>query len=351
MSNITSQTLSVDGSANTFTLAKSVSNSHMVLVSYNGLLQTPAQYEVANTSLTISNTKPLLADSFIEVRYFDFFGFPGIASGGGGGGAAGGGGLNLSNVTYDSVSFSLTSEDTVPRSLAFSADGTKMYMIGTATDSVYQYSLSTAFDLSTASYDSVSFSVTSQESIPLGLTFNTDGTRMYIAGFMNDTVYQYNLTTGFDLSTAYYSNISFSVASQETAPLGLTFNADGTKMYLVGNTNDTVYQYSLSTGFNLSTASYDSVSFSAASQDTTPTAIVFNADGTKMYIIGQQFDTVYQYTLSTGFDLSTASYDSASFSVASQSTGPHGLAFSNDFTKMYIIGASNGSVFQYSTGL
>ena len=83
MSNVTSQTIAVDGSANSFTLVKSVANSHMVLVSYNGLLQDPTQYVVADTTLSVNNTKPLLANSTIEVRYFDFFDFPGITSGGG----------------------------------------------------------------------------------------------------------------------------------------------------------------------------------------------------------------------------------------------------------------------------
>jgi hypothetical protein len=266
-------------------------------------------------------------------------------------GAGGGGTIDISNATYDSVSFSVASEESSPRNLAFNADGTKMYIVGTSSDSVHQYSLSTAYDLSTASYDSVSFSVASQETNPIGLTFNTDGTKMYIVGFINDTVYQYNLSTGFNLSTASYGSVSFSVASQETAPLSLTFNADGTKMYIVGNTNDSVYQYSLSTGFNVSTASYDSVSFSVTSQDNAPCAIAFNTDGTKMFLMGQQYSTVYQYTLSTGFDLSTASYDSSSFSVNSQETSPSGLAFNNDLTKMYIAGFINDSVFQYSTGL
>ena len=88
MSNVTSQVISVDGSANSFSLTKSVSNSHMVLVSYNGLLQDPTTYSVSGTTLTISNTKPLLADSTVEVRYFDFFSLPGATESSGGGGSS-----------------------------------------------------------------------------------------------------------------------------------------------------------------------------------------------------------------------------------------------------------------------
>jgi hypothetical protein len=257
---------------------------------------------------------------------------------------------DLDNASYDSVSFSVASEDSGPRVIAFNTDGTKMYMLGGINDTVYQYTLTTAFDLSTASYDSISFSVASQDATPLGLTFSTDGTKMYMLGYANTSVYQYTLTTAFDLSTASYDSVSFSVGSQDAVPYGIAFNTDGTKMFMVGNGNDSVYQYTLSTGFDLSTASYDSVSFSVASQDTNSYGITFNTDGTKMFMVGNINDSVYQYTLTIGFNLSTASYDSVSFSVAGQDATPTDVNFSLDGTKMYVLGGSNNSVYQYLTG-
>jgi len=259
--------------------------------------------------------------------------------------------VDLSNVTYDNVSLDVGSQDANPQGMAFNTDGTKMYLAGASDENVYQYSLSTAFDLSAASYDSVSFSIVSQDNFIREIAFNSDGTKMYIIGTDSDSVYQYSLSTGFDLSTASYDSVSFSIASQETNTYGITFNTDGTKMYVVGISSDSVHQYSLSTGFDLSTASYDSVSFSVSSQDTLPASVTFNTDGTKMYMVGLSNDTVFQYSLSTGFDVSTASYDSVSFSVASQNTLPVGLTFSHDGTKMYIVGNSGDTLYQYSTGL
>jgi hypothetical protein len=86
MSNVTSQEFTANGAANAFTLAKSVANSHMILVSYNGILQKPTTYVIAGTTLTLSNTLPIESGSDIEVRFFDFFDLPGATSGGGGGG-------------------------------------------------------------------------------------------------------------------------------------------------------------------------------------------------------------------------------------------------------------------------
>ena len=262
---------------------------------------------------------------------------------------AGSVGYNLAGASYDSVSFSVASQDTTPRGLNFNNDGTKMYILGGTNDTIYQYSLSTAFDLSTASYDSVSFSVASQDTIPHDLVFNSVGTKMYLVGSANNSVYQYTLSTAFDLSTTSYDSVSLSVTSQDTDPASIAFNNDGTKMYVSGFSSNSVYQYSLSTAFDLSTASYDSISFSVAGQETGPAGLYFKPDGTKMYIIGYIADSVNQYSLSTAFDLSTASYDSISFSVASENSTPLGMAFSNDGTKMYMVGNTGDSIYQYST--
>ena len=78
----------------------------------------------------------------------------------------------------------------------------------------------------------------------------------------------------------------------------------------------TVYEYTLSTNFDVSTASY-SQSFSAAAQENELRGIAFNNDGTKMFLVGEAGDDVNEYTLSTAFDVSTATY-SQNFSISAQ---------------------------------
>jgi len=258
-------------------------------------------------------------------------------------------GYELSGAAYDSVSFSVSSQESGVTALSFKPDGTVVYVVGTTNDTVYQYSLSTAWDLSSASYGSVNFYVAGQEASPTGLMFKSDGTKMYIVGISSDTIYQYSLSTAWNVSTASYDSVSFSVSSQDTSPRNIQFKSDGTKLYVTGYTNDTIYQYSLSTAYDLSTASYDSVSLSVTSQDTAPTGIFFKSDGTKMYMVGQTNKNIFQYTLSTAWDLSTASYDSVSFSFATQDNAPCSIAFSNSGTKMYMLGQASPAIYQYST--
>jgi SpoU rRNA methylase family enzyme len=63
-----------------------------------------------------------------------------------------------------------------------------------------------------------------------------------LLGRRGDDVNEYDLSTGFDVSTAVYSQ-NFSVAAQESVPHGIAFNNNGTKMFIVGSTGDDVYEY------------------------------------------------------------------------------------------------------------
>jgi sugar lactone lactonase YvrE len=259
------------------------------------------------------------------------------------------GSWDVSTGSYASKSLSVSTQSTTPHGVAFSSDGTKAYVLENGGDTIYQYTLSTAWDISTGSYASKSLSVTSQETAARGLAFSSDGTKAYIVGSANDTIYQYTLSTAWDVSTGSYASKSLSVSTQSTTPSGLAFSADGTKAYVLEPvTSDTIYQYTLSTAWDISTGSYASKSLSVASQEGNPNAVAFSSDGTKAYIVGSTNDTIYQYTLSTAWDISTGSYASKSLSVTSQETEPLGLAFSSDGTKAYVVGSTNDTIYQYT---
>ena len=242
----------------------------------------------------------------------------------------------FAGVTYvDSINVYILSgyQGGYPQDIKFNNDGTKMFVVGDNSNAIREYHLTTGFDISTASYDSL-FSVNSQDTNPRGLAFNNDGTKMFVAGWKNQRVFEYHLTTGFDISTASYDS-NLSISSNASGSKGLAFNSDGTKMFVnCDNSSDEVVEYTLSTGFDVSTASYDS-SFVTQSQDTSPQGLAFSNDGKKMFVAGDTGDDINEYTLSTGFDVSTASFV-GSFDVSSQGTTPTGITFNNDGTKMFI---------------
>ena len=107
---------------------------------------------------------------------------------------------------------------------------------------------------------------------------------------------------------------SFDISGQQSYPHAVQFNNDGTKMFVIGtgtgtgaDAKDVVNEYTLSTGFDVSTASYVD-GFDHRSQEGIARALAFNNDGTKMFVMGTGGDDVNEYTLSTGFDVSSASF-------------------------------------------
>jgi sugar lactone lactonase YvrE len=231
-------------------------------------------------------------------------------------------------------SFAVTTQETTPGAVAFSSDGTKMYIVGNTNQTVYQYTLSTAWDLSTASYASKSKDVSPQDTVPNGLAFSSDGTKMYIAGASSDSIYQYTLSTAWDVSTAG-SPVGRSVTSEDSAPMGVAFKSDGTKMYVLGNANNGVFQYTLSTAWDLASESYDSVSLDVSSQTVEPRDLTFNADGSRLFVTGINNKEVYEYELRTPWDLSTAVY-TGNVMAAGGIVGPTGIEFGGAGKRLYL---------------
>ena len=252
------------------------------------------------------------------------------------------GGWDVSTASF-SQSFSVSAQDGRPQGLFFKPDGTKMYFTGRDGVDVNEYDLSSAWDISTASF-SQRFSVSARESEPQGLFFKPDGTKMYITGTQGVDVTEYNLSSAWDISTASFSQ-NFSVSAQDSSPQGVFFKPDGAKMYIAANSNDNVYEYDLSSAWDVSTASF-SQSFSVSAQDASPTGIFFKPDGAKMYVLGSSADNVNEYDLSGSWDISTASF-LQSFSVSAQDSSPQDIFFRFDGIKMYILGTGGDNVNEY----
>jgi len=254
---------------------------------------------------------------------------------------------DLANGSYASKSFSVASQSTSSGGMALKSDGTSFYVGDESSGVVYQYDMTTAFDVSTASYASKSFNTNSQTTGVAGLHFHPDGVKMYAIGAgSNDSVFQYALSTAWDVSTASYESKSFNFSSQNNEGVGLYLGSGGTKMFVAGNTGDIIYQYTLSTAYDVSTASYDSVSFDVTAQDSAPQSMTFNEKGDIMLIGGAANVAVFQYNLTTPFSLSTASY--SGISLSAQGANPAGLSLANGNEVLLNCDPSTDIVYQYT---
>ena len=212
-------------------------------------------------------------------------------------------------------------------------------------DEVNEYKLGTAFDISTAEFED-NFSTRSEDSQSRDVKFNHDGTKMFVLGQINVAVCEYTLSIGFDLS----STVTF-IDCKSLSPVGfveeLAFNPDGTKMFVLDNTGNDVNEFKLTTGFDVSTASYVRT-FSVNTQENDPTGFAFTYGGTKMFVTGWTGDDVNEYKLSTAFDISTATFVDSYAIANSVENKPSSLTFSADASKMFILGREDNEVHEYT---
>ena len=181
---------------------------------------------------------------------------------------------------------------------------------------------------------------------------------------MNRTIKIFYLILLF-LSTFHFKSIAEPTFVQSksietgTQELGLTFNNDGTKMYTLrsGGTTDAVIEYILTSAYDISTATVNNTKVVHRSGDAgnyLPSQVVFNNDGTKMFVVNHHgVKTVDEYLLSTAFDVSTATFDSE-HNISGQEKRANSVAFNNDGTRMIVAGAGNMSqhrIHEYSLSI
>lgn len=226
--------------------------------------------------------------------------------------------------------------------LTFKPDGSKAYIAGLSNDKVYEFNISNAWDITSASYLQ-NVSIASQEANVTHVEISSSGNYLYVVGTTNDNIYRYTLSTAWNVTTASLTE-TFNVAPYETDTQGFAFDSTGTNVYIVGSTYDKVHQFNLATAWSLATATYkQNVSISA--QDTTSTDLHFKDDGTKFYILGSTSDKIHQYALSTAWDISTTTYVGNTYVGMLEDT-PTFVAFNSIGDTLYFGGTTTDNVYQ-----
>lgn len=238
--------------------------------------------------------------------------------------------LDISTYSFTSTTFSVAAQETFLFGNAWGDSGNKMYICGWGVDGLTEYTAGTAYDISTLG-SPVTANIT-DVTAPIDFKFKDDGLAFFVVEPAG-VVEAFTLGVAWDISTwARDSAKDYNFSAQETIARAIDFSSDGFKMFIGGNSSDAIHEYALGTAWDPSTATF-TTTFSTAAQTTAMSGMQFTNDGDSFVLC--QNGAVFQYDLTTPYDLTTASYNQQLLI-----TGGAGVSISPDNTVMII---SDGS--------
>lgn len=196
---------------------------------------------------------------------------------------------------------SFSTDTTFPHGVHISYDGNRLFIGDYTTGDILTYNLSTPFDVSTASslVRRTSFAGSGSTG---GCHFKSDGLTFYYCDQSAAVIRQYSLSSAWDLSTASLST-SYSLSSGAQK---VFIDETGGHMYTSGGSGSSIQHYTLSTAFDVSSASY-----ADTGPSTNGNGVAVNQDGTKLFASDNVTDDLLIYELSTPYDASTATLSSS----------------------------------------
>jgi len=193
--------------------------------------------------------------------------------------------------------------------------------IGTSTNSVEEYSLSTPFYLNSASLVATRDLVIGDEVTCFEISDN--GRKLYV----NDgtgTMLQYDLSTPYDIGTRNQSG-KLSIFPSD-GPGDPAFSPDGSKVAIGQRNANDIIGGTLSTPFDIDTFTQDS-SINAPNDD--PSCAKWNEDGTKLLVRHASPDMVNQFVTSNPYSISGMNYDKQVLGDTSFAAGGHDFNYSH----------------------
>ena len=273
---------------------------------------------------------------------------------------------NFATATLVNSQSSQSSLDQTMNAMLFNSDGTKMFLAGGSSDKIYVFTLSTAYDVSTASRNaSADITLTDMTALgnvnPAGMRWNNDGTKLFILNQIFDRIHQYTTSTAYDIaSMTHNGHHSFTTTSINS--FGFDFNGDGTKIILCNRNGPQLCSYNLSTAYDYSTMSASANATVTLTFTTYPdiVGIAFNHDGTQIFLSSHDtfasVASIKTFTLATAYDITTivqtpvSSTPTTSGALNVSEGQPRQITFGDDYQHAYLAGITNDRVSVFNVG-
>jgi len=189
--------------------------------------------------------------------------------------------------------------DANPYGVSFSNDGLFMIIVGVATDTLYRFTMTVPFDLTTVTAPPPIEMSINAIGVQTDCEFSTDGDFVFVAG-TNELV-EYPLPINYDIA----SNIT-KTEYLFSGILGFTFKPEGNMIYVTQNATTKIDEYFISTDWDLSTRSFvDDFVFPVGAD---PGTISIRSNGDEIVNLDLTSFILTKYHLDNSWNITTTSH-------------------------------------------
>lgn len=254
----------------------------------------------------------------------------------------------LVGASYDTGQEKIVSaQGLTPIGVWLTPDGMNMFTSENTNTAMFRYELTTPWDVTTAEYSGNTKSLSGDGLAGLnGCAFSADGTVFIAQSSGTDEVFKYVMSTAWDLTSASYAGKLYN-GGQTTGDNALTISPDGKRLVVNVYNAEKTYDYTMATAWDIPNASYVG-SFGGPFPPANFTGMCFNADGTKFFYASIGDDAIHEYNLSIPFDTTSANLTEVAY-LATTSADPRQIFINADQTKLFVV-ESGRKIHRYSLG-
>lgn len=241
---------------------------------------------------------------------------------------------SVSNIINDGATIDISADVSGGWGFKMSPDGTKMYVSDFS--SIFQYSMSTPWDIANATLDA-SYSLAGTI---YAFCLSTNGNYFFYfrSSGGNFNLIAYELSTPFDLGSMDYASMSDAITGEPTwNPSDLQINADGDTIMVCASNAQKLFTFSVATPFDMSTLNTSPAS--SLFHENINNQWFFSSDADFSRFLWLEFSdesAIRQFACSTPGDLTTASLIDSAVPPEPVSFGYNGMSVSGLY--IFILG-------------
>lgn len=261
--------------------------------------------------------------------------------------------IGIDSGVFDGQTIDLSDQPIGPGAFLLGNGGSNLYHLDRS-ENIQQFVLEEPWEIGTAELDKqVDFSDLNDEA--RGLWIRPNGETLYIADnneSFGTLIFQYELSTPWDVSTATFEASSRDLSSSGGFPNqvidDIQFKPDGKKIFVESEVLRTL---TLDTAWDVTTIN----AYSGKKFDEVENAFHFTNGGDNLFVArdnGYQSDAfINGFSASNSWNIESLSLDALDLNVTEQTTLPKDVFFGDEGNRMYVLGSDDGgnvAFYQYS---